>query len=161
MNFCYKTASIWQVVGYIFFILKIVIPLIIIILGIVNLAKAVTSNDDKAVSKAAGTLIKKIVIGVVIFFIPTIVGAVFRLLGLFVDYSEDFNVCRNCILSPNACDTSYQGVIPTDTNNNQDTIPNDSLMEPPAVENPSLEFDGSSIIPDEELIAPPEPENAP
>ena len=77
MNFCYKTASIWQVVGYISFILKIVIPLIIIILGIVNLAKAVTSNDDKAVSKAAGTLIKKIVIGVVIFFIPTIVWLYF------------------------------------------------------------------------------------
>ncbi len=115
MDFCYKTASIWQVVGYAFLVLKILIPVIIIILGIVNFSKAIASNDDKAISKAGGSLIKKIIIGIVIFFIPTIISAIFSLLGLFIDYKSDFLVCKNCVLSPKQCDTSYKGgIIPTE-----------------------------------------------
>ena len=129
IGFCYKTASIWHVVGYIFFIVKIVVPLIIIILGVVDFTKAIISNDDKEINKTAGRLIKKVVIGIVIFFVPTIVNAIFKMFGEFVDYNSDFNNCLNCITSPiGGCDTSYKGsVIPNDpgsgefTNNNGST----------------------------------------
>ena len=47
IGFCYKTASIWHTIGYAFFIVKIVVPLIIIILGIIDFTKAVISNDEK------------------------------------------------------------------------------------------------------------------
>ena len=113
MGFCYKTASIWQVIGYVFLVLKILIPVVIIILGIVNLAKAVISNDEKAISKTTMSLM---VLGLFIFFIPLIVTSIFNLLGLFVQYSDDFKNCLNCVTSPRKrCDTSYHGnVIPID-----------------------------------------------
>ncbi len=116
MGFCYKTAAIWQVIGYVFWVLKILIPVVLIILGVVNLAQAVISNDEKAISKTAMSLIKKIAIGMVIFFIPLIVTSIFNLLGLFIDYKDDFKNCLGCVTAPRTnCDTSYQGdVIPMD-----------------------------------------------
>jgi len=53
MEFCYKTATVWQMVGKLIFILKILVPIIIIVLGTIDFGKAVISNDDKAVSKAS------------------------------------------------------------------------------------------------------------
>ena len=47
MDFCYKTANIWQIIGYVFLILKIIITLILIILGIIDVGKAVISSDEK------------------------------------------------------------------------------------------------------------------
>lgn len=116
VNFCYKTASIWQVVGYAILIVKIVVPLILIIMGIVSLMQAATSGDEKAISKATASLIKKIVAGLVIFFIPIIVKAVFNLLDEFADFRSDFNTCLDCITYPNTkCDTSYKGeIVPID-----------------------------------------------
>ena len=71
LNFCGRTAPIWQFVGYFLVALKIVIPLIIIVLGVIDFATAVVSSDDKAISSATKGLFKRLIVGVVIFFIPT------------------------------------------------------------------------------------------
>ena len=117
MEFCYKTAKVWQIVGYHFLILKIVIPLILIILGIIDLGKAVISSDDKAIKKSTVTLIKRVIAGIAIFFIPTIIQVLFTYIAGFTsDMNDDFMICIDCITSPNKdCDTSYKGgVFPTD-----------------------------------------------
>lgn len=112
VSFCYKTAGVWQIVGYALLIVKIIVPLIIIIIGIVNLVQAVTSNDEKAISKMTMSLIKRLVAGLVIFFIPIIVKTFFNLLDSFADFQGDFNTCLDCLVYPNSrCDTSYQGEI--------------------------------------------------
>lgn len=102
MNFCAQTANIWQVLGYVVMIFKIVIPLLLIILGMVDLGKAVVSSDDKAINKAVSTLIRRFIAAVVIFFIPTIVSAIFNIIGLEADY----NTCVQCITHVNSCDTT-------------------------------------------------------
>ena len=117
MEFCYKTAKVWQIVGYAFLILKIVIPLILIILGIIDLGKAVISSDDKAIKKSTVTLIKRVIAGIAIFFIPTIIQVLYTYIaGYTSDMNDDFMICIDCITSPNKdCDTSYKGgVFPTD-----------------------------------------------
>ena len=116
MSFCYKTAIIWQVVGYVFLIAKIVIPIILIILGIVDIGKAVISSDDKAISKAAKSLLMRTIAAVCIFFIPTIIGVIFDFVaGFNEDMQKDAQNCIDCLVSPNgSCDTSYDGgVFPT------------------------------------------------
>lgn len=65
----------------VFPIIQIGIPIILIILGTVDLGKAVISSDDKEVKAAQGRLIKRILYAVVIFFVVTIVTVVFNLLG--------------------------------------------------------------------------------
>lgn len=102
MNFCAESADIWQIVGMFLLVFKIVIPLLIIILGMVDLGKAVISSDDKAVSKAAKSLLMRVIAGVVIFFIPTIVSVLFKMVGSFGDVKDQYDICANCLSRPNS-----------------------------------------------------------
>ena len=99
-GFCYQTSGIWQFAGYAVLVLKIIIPSILIILGIVALGKAVISSDDKEIKTAVNSLIKKFITAVVIFFIPNIVSALFSVVNGFSDIEKDYNICVKCITSP-------------------------------------------------------------
>lgn len=92
-------------------IIKIAIPIILIVLGMIDLAKAVMSNDDKVVKEAQGKLIKRIVYAVVIFFVVAIVQFVFGLLGTasenansdMTSYDKDsLSGCISCFIN-NEC----------------------------------------------------------
>ena len=118
MNFCAQTADIWRTVGYFLLVFKIVIPIILIILGMVDLGKAVISSDDKAISKAAKSLAMRVIAAVAIFFVPTIVSFVIQLVG---GTQGDYDTCATCISSPTGegCTKAYNnqqnGTIETDT----------------------------------------------
>ena len=103
--FCVKSAPVWQLVGRILMVFKIVIPILLIVFGMIDLGKAVIASKDDAVEKATQTLIKRLIAGVVIFFIPFLVGAVFNLIDNFKDLNDDadykYNVCEKCVTSPN------------------------------------------------------------
>ena len=58
MEFCYKTAKVWQIVGYAIMIIKIIVPLVLIILGMIDFFKAIMDSDAKAISKTASSLLK-------------------------------------------------------------------------------------------------------
>ena len=106
-NFCTETSNIWRTVGYFLLVFKIVIPIILIILGMVDLGKAVISSDDKAVSKAAKSLLMRVIAAVCIFFVPTIVSFVIQLVDTSVDNKNE--VCAKCISSPGGkvCSDAY------------------------------------------------------
>ena len=101
MTFCQDSGSIWYTVGMFLLVFKIVIPILLIIFGMVDLGKAVISSDDKAVSKAAKSLLNRVIAGVVIFFVPTIVGAVFKMVGQFGEVKGEYDYCASCISNPN------------------------------------------------------------
>lgn len=101
LTFCQDTAIIWQTVGWFLLVFKVIIPILLIIFGMIDLGKAVISSDEKAVSKAANSLLKRVIAGVVIFFIPTIVGAIFKMIGSFQrDAKGQYDICSACITSP-------------------------------------------------------------
>lgn len=101
-GFCYSTANVWQIVGYVLLVFKIAIPVLLIVFGMIDLGKAVIASKDDEIKKATGTLVKRAVAAVVIFLLPTIIGF---LMGLVTDFTnnakKDFDVCKNCIVSPN------------------------------------------------------------
>ena len=99
-GFCQDTAGIWGLLGYVVVVLKIVIPLILIVLGMIDLGKAVIESDDKAISKAVNMLLHRFIAAVVVFFVPTIVSALFNLI-LSINLRTDANVCVQCLLSVN------------------------------------------------------------
>ena len=113
VNFCYKTADVWLIVGKALFILKILIPIAIIVLASIDLGKAVISSDDKAIKSAGSKLLKRFIAGVCVFFIPTIVQIVFSMISLISeDMKNDYKNCVNCLTDPyNNCDVSYEGEI--------------------------------------------------
>lgn len=65
----------------VFPLLQIGIPIILVILGTVDLAKAVISSDDKEVKAAQSRLIKRILYAAVIFFMTTIVSLVMNIIA--------------------------------------------------------------------------------
>lgn len=102
INFCTKTKSVWILVGNILSIFKIVIPLLVIIMGFIDLAKAVVASKDDEIKKAAKSLMFRIIAGIVIFFIPTIVGFCFTLADGF-NADGDYSICEACITNPSGC----------------------------------------------------------
>lgn len=57
-------------------IVKIAIPIILIVMGMIDLAKAMMSADDGAMKKAQGSFVKKLIAGVCVFLVPTILNFV-------------------------------------------------------------------------------------
>lgn len=66
-TFCADTAIIWQFIGEIIYIIRIIIPIIIIVLGILDLGKAVMAGEEKVVKEAQKSFIKRLIYGVAIF----------------------------------------------------------------------------------------------
>jgi len=82
-------------------IIQIGIPILLIVFGSIDLGKAVMANDDKEIKGATGKLIKRIISGVVIFFIPFIVNLVMTIVAGNSDgeaaNATDFATCWNNI----------------------------------------------------------------
>ena len=75
----------------VFQIIQIGIPILLIILGTVDLGKAVISSDDKEIKAATGRLVKRIAYAAVIFFMTTIVTLIMNIIAT----SSDSNVPSN------------------------------------------------------------------
>lgn len=101
-GFCAESANIWQVVGYVLLVFKIVIPILVIILGMIDLGKAVVSGKDDEVKKNIKSLMWRAIAAVIIFFIPTLVSLIMGLVSNFSDSGAkaDFDICKQCISSP-------------------------------------------------------------
>ena len=101
-SFCTTSREMWEIVGKILFIFKIVIPLLIIIFGMIDLGKAVISSDEKEIKNATTSIMRRLIAAIVIFFVPTIVDAIFNMVG---DFSKDketagYNLCEKCLTKP-------------------------------------------------------------
>ena len=68
------------VVGFIrhgvFPILQIGIPILLILMGTIDLGRAVLSSDDKEIKAATGRLIKRAIAAIAVFFVVTIVSVI-------------------------------------------------------------------------------------
>ncbi len=105
-QFCVRTSAIWQFVGYGIFVLKILIPIIIIVFGVIDFVKAVLSGDDKGVKGAAVSLLKRAIVGMAIFFVPTIVKVIFDMIDNITGGLNEIEACETCLLDPTSgsCD---------------------------------------------------------
>ncbi|MDE5587220.1 MAG: hypothetical protein K2I72_02480, partial [Bacilli bacterium] len=58
--------------------LKIAMPIALIIFGVIDFSTPIISNDKEALSKATAKFIKRCIVVIVIFFVPTILGYILR-----------------------------------------------------------------------------------
>lgn len=72
----------------VFPIIQIGIPILLIIMGSIDLGKAVMSSDDKEIKGATSKLIKRVIMAVAIFFVVTIVTLVMNLFSSSVDTDD-------------------------------------------------------------------------
>lgn len=90
----------FQVVGYILMLIKIIVPLILIVLGSIDFGKASMTGDDKAVKEAAVQFAKRVLIGLIVFFVPTVLDFFLGLVNGVSDTTSKFNNCTDCLLNP-------------------------------------------------------------
>jgi len=106
---CEETANIWYLLGLAVNMIRIIIPLVLIVIGMIDLGKAVVQSDEKAVSKAVGALTKRFIGALVMFFVPTIISALFSVLTTIKLTSGDANVCMQCLTNANGNSPIAQG----------------------------------------------------
>ena len=99
-SFCAETAGIWKVVGFVIYIIRIAIPIIIVLLGTLDLGKAVIAGEDKKIKESQKSFLLRLVYGIAIFFVFNIVYVIFGLLGLDLN-SGAARVCWQCATKPN------------------------------------------------------------
>ena len=99
MNFCAQTAGVWKLVGEIIYIIRIAIPIIVVLLGTLDLGKAVIAGEDKKIKEAQKAFIRRLIYGVAIFFVFTIVKMVFGLLNVDLDEGDN-KICWQCASKP-------------------------------------------------------------
>ena len=95
--------------GYLLMIIKVAIPLIIIVMGTIDLFKSVIDKDDKSFTKQLKILLMRIFAGVFVFFLPSIVYALFGLSSnLNIVSEEKYKSCMDCLLKPTICEVSSE-----------------------------------------------------
>ena len=108
----FRTAS--KIAGIVILVAKWLAPLILMILGMVDFGKALLSGDDKSLTDATSTFLKRMVIAIIIPFIP---GLLYYLVNFFVgdrikdengeyikDASGNFQSCTTCLSDPLNCE---------------------------------------------------------
>ena len=76
-------------------IIQIFIPILLIVMGTLDLVKAVMASDDKMMKDAVGRLIKRVIYAVAIFFVVTIVTVIMNLFAEIPDIGAQ-NTWKSC-----------------------------------------------------------------
>ena len=90
-SYCTTLAPIIAIVKTVLYILQIGIPIVLVLMGTIDLGKAVLSSDDKAIKESTSRLVKRVIAAVAVFFVFTIVKLIMN------------------IISANAVDTGVSG----------------------------------------------------
>jgi hypothetical protein len=93
----------FKFLGNLLLVARILVPIVLIIMGSIDFGKAVIASNQDAVIKSAKTFATRIVAGVIVFLLPTIVNFAFNLLPAG---SNDYSACRTCFFKPSSCSVS-------------------------------------------------------
>ncbi len=99
MNICSNNfMGIYKIVGIFLYIFKFAIPFTIMIYGSIDLFIAVIKPVKEKMFKKIKTFIRRIILGIAIFFLPSIILYVFNSIGLD---SYKYSCMYNCVLDLN------------------------------------------------------------
>lgn len=95
---CDSLRPVLRIVGYVLLLIKIAVPIILIVVGIVDLMNAVSQKKDDDIKKAQQLLVKRVIAAVMVFLVATLVSIVMRLVG-----NSAYTKCMDCIDHPTSC----------------------------------------------------------
>ncbi len=103
--FCTGLKSTFKIVGEIVRLVKIIVPIVLIVIGIMDLFKAITGGKDDNLKKSLISLMTRVIAGVIIFFVPAIIEFVFSLIDNWVNnYENSYKECITCVLNVSECE---------------------------------------------------------
>lgn len=84
--------SLPKIVNIVVFAIKVFVPLLLIIFGMLDLGKAVIAQKDDEIKKGQQTLIKRVIAAAIVFFVVTIAQLLVNVVG-----GSDSSNISNCI----------------------------------------------------------------
>ncbi len=119
-----------KALGIFILIAKFAIAIIIIIMGVMDLAKTVMAGTSDSLKKEITALGWRVLIGLFIMFVPTLLSAFLSGLSYYNAISEEVNACQKCLFDPlgdgecksveNANNSVDASDLPTDRNSSAD-----------------------------------------
>ena len=100
-NFCTDMANTLKLVGYFITVIKIVVPLLVVIMGSLDFYHIVMSGKDSDLKKESLILGKRVLMGVIVFLMPSIVNLAVNTLDN--NPNADYKVCVDCLTTPSSC----------------------------------------------------------
>ena len=95
-DFCKDISPGLKIAGYTIVIIKIITPLAIILMGSFDFYKAVSSGKADDLKKQAIMLGNRVLVGVIIFFLPTILKTALN----FISGDSEYITCIDCLFDP-------------------------------------------------------------
>lgn len=95
LGMCEDLSPVWTIFGYVIWGIKVVVPLLLIITGMITMAHAVMEKDEKAIKNAQNLLIKKVIAAVIVYLVIMITGVVVNLVA-----DGSWKTCAKCAFSP-------------------------------------------------------------
>ncbi len=100
-NFCQGAVQgVFTTLGWVFFAVKILVPILLIVFGSINFGKAVISSKDDEIKKAGKSLVIKAIAGILIFFVPSFLNLIVDMVDHDNVYNGDFADCTRCMFNP-------------------------------------------------------------
>ena len=87
---CSNLSAVFVIIRVVFSIIQYVVPVILILMGSIDLVKAVTQGKEEEIKKGQKTLITRAIAAVIVFLIPLIVSIIMGLIG-----SNNWKSCWN------------------------------------------------------------------
>lgn len=98
---CHDFAGTIRIGGILLFIVKVMLPIVIMIKATMSFISVVTSGKPDDLKKKFNKLMVSLVAAIIIFFLPTIVYTCFDFIADYNDnITEDSKVCSACIFEP-------------------------------------------------------------
>ena len=104
-----------EFIGNLIKLVQILVPVVLVIFGMVDMAKAMMAGDDKQRKEATNILIKRTIYAVLVYFVVAIIQFLFGLLGA----GDSIMKCASCVVG-GKCETTQLQVSkeePGTTNN--------------------------------------------
>lgn len=98
ISICTETIRAWKIIGFFLYVIKVIIPIILIIRAVSNFGTAITKNPEKELSNSIIAFFRSFIAAIIIFYIPTIIYSSIKLLTNEKDFEN--NSCIACINDP-------------------------------------------------------------
>ncbi len=92
-DYCGDLKTVINFLKAILTIIQWAIPIMLIIMGSIDLGKAVLSSDDKEIKGATSRLVKRAIAAVAVFFIPILVNLLITMVGNTGTQNGNFISC--------------------------------------------------------------------
>lgn len=95
--------NVMRFAGYIIMFIKLFVPLIIIGQGVFIFYNGVKARKEDELKKCVQTLGKRILVGIIIMLLPTIIDITLSTVKDWTDYQGEYETCTECLFHPNNC----------------------------------------------------------